>query len=126
MRHAVKITTMFAFLTLMPLVAAAQDRTNDHQGHAAPAAEAGDDPVAANRAAMDRMHEAMAAIEYTGDPDVDFARSMIPHHQAAIDMADILLEHGDDPKLKELAEEIIEAQEREIGELEEWLSENAR
>lgn len=72
--------------------------------------------------AMDRMHEAMGKMDYSGDPDIDFARGMIPHHQAAIDMAKIQLEHGKDPEIRKLSEEIIAAQEREIRQLEDWLA----
>jgi uncharacterized protein (DUF305 family) len=75
--------------------------------------------------AMDRMHEAMGEMDYTGDADIDFAVGMIPHHQAAIDMARIVLEHGDDPEIAALAEEIIAAQEAEIAQLEAWLAEHA-
>ena len=41
-------------------------------------------------------------MQMSGDPDVDFARMMIPHHQSAIDMARIELEHGKDATLKAL------------------------
>lgn len=64
-------------------------------------------------------------MEYTGDTNVDFAQGMIPHHQGAIAMAEIMLEHGEDPVLRELAQTIIADQEREIAVLEEWLAENA-
>ena len=71
------------------------------------------------------MHEAMA-IEYTGDPDVDFARAMIPHHEGAIAMAEVLLANGEDPTLRQMAEEIIAAQQGEIAVLEQWLAEHGK
>ena len=75
--------------------------------------------------ANDRMHEGMA-IEFSGDADLDFARGMIPHHQGAIDMARIVLEHGSDPDLRALALEIIAAQETEIAFLEKWVAERGK
>ncbi len=81
------------------------------------------DAVQAFMAANERMHEGMM-IEFTGNPDIDFARGMIPHHQGAIDMAQIVLEHGSDPEIRQLAEEIIAAQETEIQFLREWLQRN--
>lgn len=72
--------------------------------------------------AMDKMHEAMGKVEYTGDADVDFALGMIPHHQAAIDMAKAQLEFGKDPEIRKLSEDIIKAQEGEIKQLEDWLA----
>jgi uncharacterized protein (DUF305 family) len=44
-------------------------------------------------AASEHMHRDMT-LEFTGDPDVDFARGMIPHHQGAIDMARAVLAYG--------------------------------
>jgi uncharacterized protein (DUF305 family) len=96
-------------------------------GHGADTATAetpaNDAAIEAYVAAMNRMHEAMSTMAYSGDADVDFARGMIPHHVAAIDMARIVLEHGADPMIRELALAIIAAQEREIAELEAWLAE---
>lgn len=65
------------------------------------------------KANMD-MHTGMA-IEFTQDPDIDFLRGMIPHHQGAIDMAKIQLAHGKDGSLKHVTGRIIRDQEREIA-----------
>ena len=74
----------------------------------------------AYRAANDKMHKAMD-LKYTNDADVDFIRGMIPHHQGAIDMAKVALEHGKNEKTRKWATDIIREQEREIGEMQEWL-----
>lgn len=70
---------------------------------------------------MPAMHEGMM----NEDADVAFACGMIAHHQGAIDMAQVLLEHGDDPEMIELAGEIIAAQVGEIEQMTTWLAENA-
>ena len=64
---------------------------------------------------MDKMHEEMAALAQTGDPDRDFLTMMIPHHAGAVEMARLVLIYGRDPLVRQLAEEIIAGQQAEIA-----------
>jgi uncharacterized protein (DUF305 family) len=76
------------------------------------------------QAADAKMHDNMG-VSYSGDPDVDFVRGMIPHHQGAIDMAKVELEYGKNPDIRKIAETIIAAQEGEIAALQAWLDAHA-
>ena len=53
----------------------------------------------------------------TGDVDRDFAGMMSMHHQQAIDMVDVLLEHGDNAELKAIGRKMKAAQQQEIKDL---------
>ncbi len=64
---------------------------------------------------------AMGAIQRSGNNDVDFVRLMLPHHQAALDMAKTQLLYGKDPQMRRLAQEIITDQESEIELMQRWL-----
>ena len=77
--------------------------------------------AAAYRATMDRMHGPMMTGMNNPDPDAAFVLGMIPHHQGAIDMAEVVLKFGKDPRNQHFAREIIGTQRREIGEMREWL-----
>lgn len=58
------------------------------------------------------------------EADVEFAQMMLPHHEQAIQMSDIILAKDDIPAdVVELAEEIKAAQGPEIQQLTEWLEE---
>jgi uncharacterized protein (DUF305 family) len=58
------------------------------------------------------------------DADVMFAQHMIPHHQQAIGMSDMLLaKQGIDPRVIELADQIKNAQGPEIEQMQRWLDE---
>lgn len=52
--------------------------------------------------------------------DREFIAQMIVHHQGAIDMARLALAQAEHQEIKDLAEDIISAQTREIGQMEAW------
>lgn len=71
-------------------------------------------------AGMHRMHQAMMKAD-DADPDRAFALKMIEHHRGAIAMADVLLKHGDDAELNQMAQTAKAEQEKEIKDLQAWL-----
>jgi uncharacterized protein (DUF305 family) len=52
--------------------------------------------------------------------DKAFIDAMIPHHQSAIEMAQVAREESQNPKIKELAKNIVTAQQREIEQMLQW------
>jgi len=66
-----------------------------------------------NDASMRKMMADMT-IKPTGDVDRDFVAMMVPHHQGAVDMAKAELKYGHNAQLRQLAQEIVAAQQKEI------------
>lgn len=83
----------------------------EHQENDAPANTFGK----TMHAGMETMMRDMESASMTGDPDQDFLSMMIPHHEGAVEMARLVLIHGRDPLVRQLAEEIIASQTAEIG-----------
>lgn len=82
----------------------------------------GADPVSVrDLKAVHMKMMADAPKSYTGDPDIDFARSMLAHHEAGIAMARAELEHGKDARQRQIAQKIIADQQKDIGDLQAWL-----
>ena len=76
------------------------------------------------QSSMEKMHTAMASVDASGDSDADFVRLMIPHPQAAIDMAKAQLMYGKDPQMRRLAQEIITDQQSDIELMNLWLKQH--
>jgi len=142
------ITTSVAALALTALAGVAVAQTS-HQGHGSmpmtgampmghmdPAAmqkmmqdmmPSPNDPASTKdfkAADMKMMHD--MSVPYTGNADVDFRTHMIPHHQGAVEMAKVALKHAKDPETKRMAQKIIDDQEKEIAEMQDWLKKNGK
>jgi uncharacterized protein (DUF305 family) len=88
------------------------------QSASAPMANHGPDPMSQS---MKSGMDAMSRMPMSGDTDKDFAPMMKMHHQQAVDMAKVEVEHGKSPKLKAMARKIIKDQQQEILQLDAWL-----
>ena len=69
----------------------------------------------------EKMDKDMNSMAMTGNMDKDFVMMMKTHHQSAIDMANDELSHGKKYEMKKMAQKIIEDQNKEIKEFNNWL-----
>lgn len=70
----------------------------------------------------EKMDKDMNSMTMTGNMDKDFVMMMKTHHQSAIDMANDELSHGKKYEMKKMAQKIIEDQNKEIKEFNDWLN----
>ncbi|MCH5276872.1 MAG: DUF305 domain-containing protein [Desulfovibrionaceae bacterium] len=78
-----------------------------------------------DRAAYQEMARQMTDMMKRGqglDPNVRFVVLMIPHHAGAVEMSLPALLYSDSRRIANLAQDIIEAQSKEIAEFRDWLS----
>ena len=111
-RHPIQFALVL-FLVAMPLT---------QKAHTADRNE--DSSWSALTNSMMKMHAAMSSVKSTGNTDADFAALMLPHHEAAIDMAKAELLYGKDPQMRRLAQEIITDQQSEIELMQLWLKQH--
>jgi uncharacterized protein (DUF305 family) len=62
----------------------------------------------------------IAALEAAAEFDKEFIEQMIPHHQMAVMMANMLLARSDRPEMQDLARAIIETQTAEVEQMADW------
>lgn len=72
---------------------------------------------------MHSMGEDLDSLRDASDFDQEFLRQMIPHHEAAVMMAQMLAAGSRRPEMQELADQIIASQTREIEMMRGWLNE---
>ncbi len=86
------------------------DSADEHAGHAMTASASATAPA--------------PGAQSHNDADVTFAQHMIPHHQQAVEMSDIVLgKQGIDQRVTELANQIKSEQGPEIDQMQQWLTE---
>lgn len=73
----------------------------------------------------DMMHEMTMGLHGKTGADFDkaFIDEMIIHHEGAVDMAKLVLEQSERKELKDLANDIITAQTKEIDMMKQWKAE---
>ncbi len=108
------LATVLTLAALIPL-AACGNRPMDAMHDSAPAGEASPGQM---------MHDGMGHNMDLGPADATydlrFIDGMIPHHEGAVAMAEAALEHSQRPEIRQLAENIIAAQQVEIKQMQDW------
>lgn len=88
------------------------------QGHMDKGADGAHDMKQSMMKSMDGMQK----MSMSGDVDKDFATMMKMHHQNALEMSQMELEHGKSPQMKAMARSIISTQKKEIAQIERWIT----
>ena len=114
---------LMTFITLSAIAISnyAQANEQPHQAHMNMQMSTGSAMQQEFMQGMNQMHQDMMAAMQYKDPDVAFAAGMLPHHIGAVKMAEVELKYGKDPEMRKLAENIINAQQAEIEQMQKWL-----
>lgn len=75
---------------------------------------------------MESMHDQMKSMSMNGNMDQDFASMMMMHHEGAVTMAKEELANGQHTELKQMAQQMIDDQQREIANFQAWLDKNRK
>ncbi|MCA9879344.1 MAG: DUF305 domain-containing protein [Thermomicrobiales bacterium] len=108
-----QIGQMFGWLNVWGLPATGPDPAMTWMGH----------PTTGLMPGMATPDQILDLAQLSGtDADIAFLQLMIPHHQAAIPMAQAALDGSDVPAVRDLARQILAAQEVEIATMEQMLA----
>lgn len=93
------------------------DTVQQTTSHATAGAKATGDLMADMNEMMDKVH----ALEKKGIADYDLAAELREHHKGAIAMSETQLDSGIDAQLKEMAQKIMDAQQKEVDQIDKML-----
>lgn len=132
LRHCAFGAIAALVLAIAPVQAQTMKSPPSHPtDHAQGAMQKGDDMKAGSSQgstemgqAMNNGMQAMQQMKMSGDVDKDFATMMKMHHQQALDMAKVEINHGKSAQLKAMAKKMIKDQSREIEQLDQWLKQH--
>ena len=71
---------------------------------------------------MNNMMDNLKTMQSSGNPDNDFAALMKSHHLGAIEMAQLEVAKGTDTEIKQMAQKMIDDQQKEVAEINSFLS----
>ena len=71
---------------------------------------------------LTRMNDEMKIGMGYNDPDTTFAKSMLGHRRGTLDMVNLQLKYGNDPIMRQLAQQIIDSQQSESNTINKWLA----
>lgn len=112
MRLKQPLATILALATLVPL-ASCGNRAMEAMHKGGAAGDGAEEPMVHSAHNMD-LGPADATY------DLRFIDGMIPHHEGAVVMAEAALENSQRPEIRQLAENIIAAQQVEIAQMQDW------
>jgi len=118
-RHIVAALVVGAFSISTVLHAADKDHGHDSSKKSTMSGPS----MQMHQSMMNGMKE-MQGMKPSGNMDFDFAKMMRHPHMQGVAMSQHELQHGRDPKMRDMAQKIIYAQKKEIAELDDWLKAN--
>lgn len=107
-------------------VAVAQQEQQSQMGHEhmAQMGQAGGGGSKALHQQMMKSSKKMQQMKMTGNFDHDFVMSMRQHHQDGIEMAQMAVKNAQDEKVREMAQRIVDTQEKDLKEFDAWLAQH--
>ena len=127
-RSNIFLVTLLMLMALLAACSQAPTAAPEEAGAAdseSAAVDDGDSMAGMDHGEMGMADDMAATLEtLEGDEfEIAFIDAMIPHHESAIEMAEIALERSQRPELQAAAQAIIAAQQAEITQMTGWLEE---